>query len=157
MLRWIARRMLPFQRGWRLFLYKKATFKRDSTLFCPICFTYLSCPSHCRSASHVVGFALRRWIGRGSIPVSFQSFLQSRDGIFKLLRSPGIDSASLCSQAGRHDNPIRLGTRKSLNILFKNIWWKTRIQTGDFSATFSLIFKDRLRMDLHCYPFFPMS
>ncbi len=29
-----------------------------------------------------------------------------RDSIFKLLRSPGIDSASLCSLAGRYDNPI---------------------------------------------------
>ncbi len=27
-------------------------------------------------------------------------------GILKLLRSPGIDSASLCSLAGRYDNPI---------------------------------------------------
>jgi hypothetical protein len=29
-----------------------------------------------------------------------------RDGIFKLLRSPGIDSASLCSLACRNDNSI---------------------------------------------------
>jgi hypothetical protein len=29
-----------------------------------------------------------------------------RDGIFKFLRSQGIDSASLCSLAGRYDNPI---------------------------------------------------
>ncbi len=29
-----------------------------------------------------------------------------RDSIFKLLWSPGIDSASLCSLAGRYDNPI---------------------------------------------------
>ncbi len=32
--------------------------------------------------------------------------MQTRDGIFKLLWSPGIDSASLCSLAGRYDNPI---------------------------------------------------
>ncbi len=30
----------------------------------------------------------------------------TRDGIFKRLRSPGIDSASLCSLVGRYDNPI---------------------------------------------------
>ncbi len=30
----------------------------------------------------------------------------SRGGIFKLLRSPRIDSAILCSLAGRYDNPI---------------------------------------------------
>jgi hypothetical protein len=30
---------------------------------------------------------------------------KNRNGIFKLLRSPGIDSASLCSLAGRYDNP----------------------------------------------------
>jgi hypothetical protein len=29
-----------------------------------------------------------------------------RDGIFKLLRSLGIDSAILCSLAGRYDNPV---------------------------------------------------
>jgi hypothetical protein len=29
-----------------------------------------------------------------------------RDDIFKLLRSPGIDSSSLCSLAVRYDNPI---------------------------------------------------
>ncbi len=29
-----------------------------------------------------------------------------RDGIFKLLRSPGIDSARLCSLAGRYNNSI---------------------------------------------------
>jgi hypothetical protein len=29
-----------------------------------------------------------------------------RYGIFTSLRSPGIDSTSLCSQAGRYDNPI---------------------------------------------------
>ncbi len=28
------------------------------------------------------------------------------DGILKLLRSPGIDSVSLCRQAGRYDNPV---------------------------------------------------
>jgi hypothetical protein len=28
-----------------------------------------------------------------------------RAGIFKLLRSPGIDSYSLCRLAGRYDNP----------------------------------------------------
>jgi hypothetical protein len=32
--------------------------------------------------------------------------IQVRDGIFNLLRSPGINSASLCSLAGRYDNPI---------------------------------------------------
>jgi hypothetical protein len=30
----------------------------------------------------------------------------NRDGIFKLLRSPGIDSAILCSLAGRYGNPV---------------------------------------------------
>jgi hypothetical protein len=30
----------------------------------------------------------------------------ARDGIFKLLRSPEIDSARLCSLAGRYDNLI---------------------------------------------------
>jgi hypothetical protein len=30
----------------------------------------------------------------------------TRDGIFILLRSPGIDSTSLCSQGGRYHNPI---------------------------------------------------
>jgi hypothetical protein len=30
----------------------------------------------------------------------------TRARIFKRLRSPGIDSASLCSLAGRYDNPI---------------------------------------------------
>ncbi len=29
-----------------------------------------------------------------------------RDGFFKHLRSPGIDSVSLCSLAGRYNNPI---------------------------------------------------
>jgi hypothetical protein len=38
-----------------------------------------------------------------SLPFALSS---TRDGIFKLLRSPGIDSASLCSLAGRYDNPI---------------------------------------------------
>ena len=32
--------------------------------------------------------------------------LQYRDGIFKHFRGPGIDSVSLCSLAGRKDNPI---------------------------------------------------
>jgi hypothetical protein len=32
--------------------------------------------------------------------------LAYRDGIFKLLRSPGIDSASLCILAGRRANPF---------------------------------------------------
>ncbi len=31
---------------------------------------------------------------------------KNRDGILKLLRSPGIDSASLCRLAGRYDNSI---------------------------------------------------
>ncbi len=31
---------------------------------------------------------------------------ENRDGIFKLLRSPRIDSASLCSLAGRNGSPI---------------------------------------------------
>jgi hypothetical protein len=33
------------------------------------------------------------------------TFSTARDGISKLLRSPGIDSASLCSLAGCNDNP----------------------------------------------------
>ncbi len=33
----------------------------------------------------------------------------SRDGILKLLRRLGIDSASLCSMAGRFDKPIPTG------------------------------------------------
>jgi hypothetical protein len=37
---------------------------------------------------------------------SSRSRLAARDYIFKLLRSPEIDSASLCSLAGRYDNPI---------------------------------------------------
>jgi hypothetical protein len=28
------------------------------------------------------------------------------DDVFKLLRSPGIDFASLCSMSGRYENPI---------------------------------------------------
>ncbi len=37
-----------------------------------------------------------------SIPPAYVAWA----GIFKLLWSPGIDSASLCSLAGRYDNPI---------------------------------------------------
>jgi hypothetical protein len=42
--------------------------------------------------------------------------LQARDGILKILRSPGIDSASLCSLESRYDNPIpsRFLSRKPL-------------------------------------------
>jgi hypothetical protein len=32
--------------------------------------------------------------------------LFNRDGIFKLLKSSGIDSTSLCSRAGRYDTPV---------------------------------------------------
>jgi hypothetical protein len=31
---------------------------------------------------------------------------QNKDGIIKLFKIPGIDSASLCSLTGQHDNPI---------------------------------------------------
>ncbi len=44
----------------------------------------------------------------GAEPV-FVNVYGTRDGIFKLLRSPGIDSASLSSLAGRYDN--RISTR----------------------------------------------
>ncbi len=37
----------------------------------------------------------------------FQMYTRAR--IFKLLRSPGIDSASLCSLAGWYGNPIPIG------------------------------------------------
>jgi len=37
----------------------------------------------------------------------FEKLVMNRcGGIFKLLWNPGIDSASLCSLAGRYDNPI---------------------------------------------------
>jgi hypothetical protein len=61
----------------------------------------------------------RQWVsgseraspGAGTLPGSGMSYEHLRgflywDGIFKLLSSPGIDSASLCSPAGRYDNPI---------------------------------------------------
>jgi hypothetical protein len=38
--------------------------------------------------------------------LGFLSSIQNRAGIFKLCRSPGIDSASLCGLAGRYDNPF---------------------------------------------------
>ncbi len=41
-----------------------------------------------------------------SILFSFAKFLNTRNGIFILLRIPGIDSVSLCGLAGRYDNPI---------------------------------------------------
>ncbi len=62
----------------------------------------------------------RNWVGRGL------SYRPARDGIFKLLRSPGIDSkestgidfkypdsASLYNLAGRYDNPFLLGSQPS--------------------------------------------
>jgi hypothetical protein len=58
-----------------------------------------------RSAS---GDRTSGWIHSHGMNKNFASAQsQIRDGIFKLLRSPGIDSASLCSLAGRYDNPIR--------------------------------------------------
>ncbi len=46
-----------------------------------------------------------------SSTVVFKSFCDSRDGIIKIFKEPrdrfqGIDSASLCSLASLHDNPI---------------------------------------------------
>ncbi len=46
--------------------------------------------------------------------------LNSRDDIFKLLRGPGIDSASLCSLAGRYKNLIPPRCLAPAPILFKN-------------------------------------
>ena len=41
----------------------------------------------------------------GQIPL-FPANTLHRDGIFKLLRSRGIDYASFCGQEGRYDNPF---------------------------------------------------
>jgi hypothetical protein len=50
-----------------------------------------------------------------------------KGGIFKLLRSPGIDSASLCSLAGRHDNHRKIG----IDSFFFNILSSTKgVPTG---------------------------
>ncbi len=40
------------------------------------------------------------------VPIFPRNTLEHRDGIFTLLRSPGIDSTSLYNQADRYDNPI---------------------------------------------------
>jgi hypothetical protein len=54
-----------------------------------------------------------------------------RDGIFKLLRIPGIDSASPCSLAGRYNNPIP--TRFLAPIDCSKIPTQTSKTGGDFN------------------------
>jgi hypothetical protein len=44
--------------------------------------------------------------GWESIPELLKRFTNTGSGIFKLLKNPGIDSASLCSLPGRYDNSI---------------------------------------------------
>jgi hypothetical protein len=48
---------------------------------------------------------LAEWISWDRL-LGFLNVYKLRARIFKLLRSPGIDSACLCSLAGRYDNPI---------------------------------------------------
>jgi hypothetical protein len=66
-----------------------------------------------KTASHLV-FLLGHFLHGVKISNVLSFFYQYRhelggtlDGTFKPLRSPGIDSASLCSLSGRYDNPIR--------------------------------------------------
>jgi hypothetical protein len=53
----------------------------------------------------------------------------TRDGILKLLTSPGIDSASICSLSGRDDNPIP--TRFLAPIDCSKIPAKDTVAAGD--------------------------
>ncbi len=61
------------------------------------------------------------WVGAMS--------LFNRDGIFKLFRSSGIDSVSLCSLVGRYDNPVPsrflvpIHCYKTPELEFLNIIW----------------------------------
>ncbi len=65
---------------------------------CPICFELIN-EAHMTRCGHTFCYAcLLRTIE--------QTARQARDGILKLFRSPGIDSARLHRLASRYDNPL---------------------------------------------------
>ncbi len=45
---------------------------------------------------------------------------KARGSIFKLFKSPGIDSASLCSLTARYDNTIPLSNRNNRTVLLSH-------------------------------------
>ncbi len=61
--------------------------------------------SLCRTGRGKKGIKLRNPIPR-RCQQEKRGQKDARDGIFELLRRPGINSCSLCSLAGRYDNPI---------------------------------------------------
>ncbi len=61
-------------------------------------------------SSSVLEFLIKQSLGARNRVGTGLSYRHSRAGIFKCLRSSGIDSASLCSLAGRYNNPFLLGS-----------------------------------------------